>query len=86
MRRLHVHFMPELIAADLAGSCCVVVDALRATTTIVQALAVGARTVMPCLTIADARRVAEAGPTRVLVVRGARRVADSGFRFGELAG
>jgi 2-phosphosulfolactate phosphatase len=57
MSLLRVHFLPELVdPAALAGSRCVIVDVLRATTTIVQALAAGANAVLPCLTIEDARR------------------------------
>jgi 2-phosphosulfolactate phosphatase len=56
MSVLRVHFLPELVGpAALAGSRCVIVDALRATTTIVEALAAGATAVIPCLTIEDAR-------------------------------
>lgn len=56
MPSLQVHLLPELVdSGALANSCCVVIDVLRATTTIVAALAAGARAVIPCLTIDDAR-------------------------------
>ena len=56
MALLRVHFLPELVDPSLlAGSRCVVVDVLRATTTIVEALAAGASAVVPCVTIEDAR-------------------------------
>lgn len=57
MPRIQVHFLPELVPADsLRGSCCVVIDVLRATTTIIEALANQATAVIPCLTIDDARQ------------------------------
>src|SRR5205823_10380648 len=45
----------------------VVIDVLRATTTIVHALAAGAREVVPCLEVEDARRIAaELGKAAIL--------------------
>ncbi len=59
MARLRTHFLPALIEpADLAGSRCVVIDVLRATTTIAAALDAGARAVAVCQTIEER----EAGP------------------------
>ncbi len=56
MPPLRVHFLPEFAAPDsLAGSLCVVIDVLRATTTIVAALDAEAVAVLPCLTIEEAR-------------------------------
>ncbi len=69
MRRLRVHFLSELVRAESLrtsdlllfdgerqlGGTCVVIDVLRATTTIVAALAAGARSVWPCLTVEEAR-------------------------------
>ena len=68
MRPLRVHFLPELLqpaewtANPLAfdgdppiGGTCVVIDVLRATTTIVTALAAGARSIWPCSSIDEAR-------------------------------
>ena len=69
MRRLRVHFLPELVRAEeLAtanpllfddesqiGGTCVVIDVLRATTTIVSALAAGARAVWPYGSVEEAR-------------------------------
>ena len=55
----NVYLLPDLIPPDsLNGSCCVVLDVLRATTTIVTALSNGARHVTPCLTIEQAQRLA----------------------------
>ncbi len=44
---------------QLAGQTVVVIDVLRATTTIAQALASGAKEVIPCLHVEDARQLAE---------------------------
>ncbi|MEC7565789.1 MAG: 2-phosphosulfolactate phosphatase [Planctomycetota bacterium] len=56
----HVYLLPDLIPPGcLHGSCCVVLDVLRATTTIVTALSNGARSITPCLTIEQAQRLAQ---------------------------
>jgi 2-phosphosulfolactate phosphatase len=61
MNELRVHLLPELVEpADLAGRTVVVIDVLRATTTICHALAAGAKAVMPCLEINEARAKAAA--------------------------
>jgi len=84
MPPIHVHFLPELVPAEaVAGSCCVVIDVLRATTTILEALAAGAVSVAPCLTIEDARaRHAEFGPDAAVLggERGGRPI--TGFDLG----
>jgi 2-phosphosulfolactate phosphatase len=73
MTLLRVHFLPELVdPAALAGSRCVIVDVLRATTTIVQALAAGANAVLPCLTIEEARRRAGEFSTGEVLLGGER--------------
>jgi len=78
------HFLPELVCSDdLAGRVAVVVDVLRATTTIVAALAAGARAVVPCLTIDEARRVASALPPGTALLGGERGgLAIEGFDLG----
>lgn len=56
---LQVYALPTMVAPDeLAGGTAVVIDVLRATTTIVHALAAGAREVIPCREVDEARRVA----------------------------
>ena len=84
MANLRVHFLPELVEATvLAGSRVVVVDVLRATTTIVQALDAGAAAVVPCLSIEDARRSAgefTAGQALLGGERGGRPI--EGFDLG----
>lgn len=58
-RELFVHFLPTLFEPhELHGGFAVVIDLLRASTTIVHAIAAGARAVVPCLTVEDARSAA----------------------------
>src|SRR5437773_10831626 len=66
--QLDVYLVPDLVeSAALAGKTAVVIDVLRATTTIVHALAAGAKEVVPCLEVEDARRIAkEVGESAVL--------------------
>jgi len=53
----NVHFLPSLVAAEeLKDRTVVVIDVLRATTTMAYALAAGARHVVPCLEVAEALR------------------------------
>ena len=50
--QLAVHYLPQFVSqSELAGSVVVVVDLLRASTTICHALASGAKCVVPCLEI-----------------------------------
>jgi 2-phosphosulfolactate phosphatase len=56
---LNVYTRPsEVTPAELAGGTVVVIDVLRATTTITHALEAGAREVLPCLEIEDALALA----------------------------
>lgn len=67
-RQIDVFLLPSLAEPEqLAGRTCVVIDVLRATTTIVHALAAGAAQVVPCLEVDEARRLAaEIGETGIL--------------------
>jgi len=57
--QLDVYLLPDLVEpAALAGTTVAVIDVLRATTTIVHALAAGAREVVPCLEVEEARQIA----------------------------
>ena len=59
-QQIQVHFLPELTTPnDLSGKTVAVIDVLRATTTICYALDAGAREVIPCLTIDEAKDAAE---------------------------
>ena len=56
---LSVHAVPSLVSPeDLAGGTVVVIDVLRAATTIVYALEAGAKEVVACLEVEEARQVA----------------------------
>jgi len=58
-RRIDVYLVPALIEPDeLTGRTVVVIDVLRATTTIIHALAAGAVAVVPCLEVDEARTIA----------------------------
>ncbi len=87
-REVCVHLLPELARPGrLAGGVAVVIDVLRATTTIVHALAAGCTAVRPCLTVEDARTVA--GEMRVCdVILGGERggVKLPGFDAGNSPG
>lgn len=73
--------IPE--AADLAGRTAVVIDVLRATTTITTALANGADTVVPVLTPEEAFQVVRENPKRRFVLGGERKaVLIPGFHLG----
>jgi 2-phosphosulfolactate phosphatase len=83
-RILNVYGLPRSVTAEeLAGSTVVVIDALRATSTICQALASGAREVVPFLEVAQAREaVDEDGRDGVVLggERGGKRI--DGFDLG----
>jgi 2-phosphosulfolactate phosphatase len=84
MHKLHVHFLPAHVPTeDLAGSVVIVIDLLRASSTICQALASGATCVIPFLEIDDARRAAEQFDRTAVVLGGERhgRIID-GFDLG----
>ena len=58
-RDVYVHLLPELVPAEhLSGATAVVIDVLRATTTIIHALAAGCTNVRPCADLEEARRLA----------------------------
>lgn len=72
-RSLRVHCLPRLVPdQELAGSTVVVVDLLRASTTICQALASGAREVVPLVHVSEALEAAR-GADRLEIVLGGER-------------
>ena len=79
-----VHLLPSLLVAGaLSGSVAVVVDVLRATSVMVQALASGAEAVIPCLEIDEARTLAASLPMGSVILAGERQgLAIDGFDFG----
>jgi len=83
-RTVHVHPLPDLVPSNtLPGSTAVVIDVLRATTTIVHALAAGCTCVRPCLEIDDARRLAQQLPPGTVILAGERHTKPiTGFDLG----
>jgi 2-phosphosulfolactate phosphatase len=82
-RSVSVHLLPDLVEPQqLAGKTAVVIDVLRATTTVVTALANGALEVLPFLNVDDARERARQLGTAVLLggERGGLRI--EGFQLG----
>jgi 2-phosphosulfolactate phosphatase len=80
--RLEVAFLPGLIGPDsLEGRTAVVVDILRATTTIVQALANGCQQVLPRPTIESAFETHQSTENSVLGGERGGRIVD-GFHHG----
>jgi len=68
---------------ELIGTTAVVIDVLRAATTIAHALHAGAEEVIPCLEIEDALQLAEQFPADQVVLGGEREgVAIDGFALG----
>src|SRR5579872_6883168 len=83
-RAIFVHLLPSLFEpCDLRGGIAVVIDVLRATSTIVHALAAGATCVVPCGEIEEARRLAaQATPGEVLLAGERDGLRISGFDLG----
>ena len=83
-REVSVHLVPALAAPGrLAGGIAVVIDVLRATTTIVHALAAGCTAVRPCVEIAEARELADHLPAGKVLLAGERHGRQiDGFDLG----
>ncbi len=82
MPHLAAYLLPELVSSDdLAGHVVVAVDVLRATTTIIHALANGALEVQPVLTVEEARSRTAGWPGALLGgERGGKQI--EGFHLG----
>jgi 2-phosphosulfolactate phosphatase len=82
--RLNVHNLPqEVEERELEGSAVAVIDVLRATSTICQALASGAREVVPFVEIEEALAAAnEAGRENVVLGGERRGLRIEGFDLG----
>ena len=87
--QIDVYLLPALVEpAELAGKTAVVIDVLRATTTIIHALASGAAQVVPCLEVEDAveraSSLAQGEQAGTLVLRGGERGGKPipGFELG----
>jgi 2-phosphosulfolactate phosphatase len=83
-RSIRVHLLPALFEpAELANGVAVVIDVLRATTTIIHALAAGAERVIPCGEIDEARQVASGLPVGTAFLGGERGgIRIPGFDLG----
>jgi 2-phosphosulfolactate phosphatase len=81
---INVYFTPfGLTSADIAGKPVIVVDILRATTTIIAALANGARAVIPAAASDEAARIAQNLERGQVLLAGERRGDPiSGFDLG----
>jgi 2-phosphosulfolactate phosphatase len=72
-RPVNVYLLPRLVeAGSLKGGIAVVGDVLRATTTIVHALAAGAAAVIPCAEIEEARTIAKGKKKKDVLLAGER--------------
>ncbi len=83
-RTLNAHFLPALLEPEeLTGAAVVVIDVLRASTVIACALAAGAREVIPCLEVEEARKIAAGLPKGEALLGGERHgLPIEGFDFG----
>src|SRR5262245_51883162 len=83
-REVQVHLLPELAPAGrLAGGVAVVIDVLRATTTIVHALVAGCSAVRPCAEIDEAQTLAGSMRAGRVLLAGERGGAPlPGFDLG----
>lgn len=82
--QLHVHLLPSLIEADaLNGGTAVIIDILRASSTMITALQNGAKRVIPCGTTEEAFRLREQSPNESIILGGERGgVKIQGFDYG----
>ena len=79
-----VHWLPTLFEPEeLRGGIAVVIDVLRASTTMVQALSAGAKAVVPCVDVSEAHTLAATFPAGTFVLGGERDgVKIPGFDLG----
>src|SRR5271167_3781383 len=86
-RELHLHLCPEFAAPErFAGGVAVVADVLRATTTIVHAIAAGCAAIRLCRTVEEARRLAAELPAPVLLAGERDGLPLPGFDLGNSPG
>src|SRR5262245_9343354 len=87
-RVVRVHLTPDrLTPALLAGSVAVVIDVLRATTTIIHALAAGCCAVLPIAEVEEARHIADGMRAGRVLLGGERDgVPPPGFDVGNSPG
>ena len=84
LQPLNVCFLPTLMeAADLAGGTAVIIDILRASSTIITALHNGAKRVIPCGTPDEARQIRQQSDADAVLLGGERGgVLIEGFDCG----
>jgi 2-phosphosulfolactate phosphatase len=84
LQTLHVYTLPEQVTLEgLAGGTVVVIDVLRASTTIVHALEAGAAEVIPCLEVEEAVARAAEFPEGRAILGGEREgLPIDGFALG----
>ncbi len=84
MRKCHVHLLPDLVEPSaLAGAAVVVIDVLRATTTMVHALVAGAKQLILCGDIDEARQLRQGWHHGSALLGGERQgVKIPGFDLG----
>ena len=84
MQPLNVHFLPAMMnTANLAGGTVVIIDILRASSTIITALHNGAKRVIPCGTPEEARQIREQSHADDVLLGGERGgVLIEGFDCG----
>ena len=84
MQSLYVHFLPALIEeSSLIGSIAVIIDVLRASSTIVTALHNGAKSVIPCGTPEAAKKIRTESSSCDVLLGGERGgVVIEGFDCG----
>ncbi|MBS0205225.1 MAG: 2-phosphosulfolactate phosphatase [Planctomycetes bacterium] len=72
-REVKVHLLPALFEPeDVRGGIAVIIDVLRASTTIVHALDNGAKCVIPCGEVDEAHRIARTRPAGSVLLGGER--------------
>ncbi len=83
-RMVNVYALPQIVdPAELEGDIAVVIDVLRACTTIVHALAAGATQIVPCLEVNEALHKAEQLGLETVLLGGERQgVMINGFDLG----
>ncbi len=83
-RTLAVHFLPSLVTPEeLSGGDVVMIDVLRASTTITHALAAGAKCIVPCREVDEARRLVQTLAGEPVLLGGERGgLPIDGFHLG----
>ncbi len=80
---LHVYALPHLVQPkEMAGGTAVVIDVLRATTTICHAVAAGVEEIIPCLEVEEALAVAKSLSGKVVLGGERGGLPIEGFDLG----